>query len=184
MSDCDDPNHGFDDQLDMDIEDFLPDTPEGIDKDVEPEMFSKWPDLNGKQVLKTSLVATLSTAFSKKLSVQTLWNMGMTLESLLNSKKHDELDPDSVDGEDFMKKGDPLACLMRSGFNICLAAIEVMGFQFGKEKVIKTTAKMDDLEDADKQIKIVGQIVDLKMSSPKNESWDWNKHYVPLNIDP
>jgi hypothetical protein len=69
MSDCDDPNHGFDDQLDMDIEDFLPDTPEGIDKDVEPEMFSKWLDLNGKQVLKTSLVATLSTAFSKKVSV-------------------------------------------------------------------------------------------------------------------
>jgi hypothetical protein len=45
-----------------------------------------------------------------------------------------------------------------------------MGFWFGQEKVIKTTAKMDDLEDADKQIKIVGQIIDLNMSSPKNES--------------
>jgi hypothetical protein len=53
----------------MDIEIFLPDTPEDIDKDVEPEMFSKWLDLDGKQVLKTSVVATLSTAFSKKLSV-------------------------------------------------------------------------------------------------------------------
>jgi hypothetical protein len=37
--------------------------------------------------------------------------MGMTLESLLNSKKHDELDPDD-NGEDFMKKGDPVTCLI------------------------------------------------------------------------
>jgi hypothetical protein len=79
--DCD-----FDDPLGMDIEDFLPNTPEDIDKDAEPKTFSKWLDLGGKQVLKTSVVATLSTAFSKKLSVRTLQNMGMTLEGLLNSK--------------------------------------------------------------------------------------------------
>jgi hypothetical protein len=65
--------------------------------------------LDGKQVLKASLVATLSTTFSKKLSVRTLQNLGMTLEGLLNSKKHDELDPDDMDGEDVMKKGD--SCL-------------------------------------------------------------------------
>jgi hypothetical protein len=59
----------------------------------------------------------------------------------------------------------------------------VIVFWFGNEKITKTTATMDDLEDADKQIKIVGQIVDLKMASPKNESWDWNKHYVPLDIN-
>ena len=40
-----------------------------------------------------------------------------------------------------------------------------MGFQIGKEKVTKTAAKMDDLEDADKQIKIIGQIIDLNMTS-------------------
>ena len=31
----------FDNPLGMDIGDFLPDTPEGIDEDVEPKMFSK-----------------------------------------------------------------------------------------------------------------------------------------------
>jgi len=41
--------------------------------------------------------------------------MGMTLEGLLNSKKHDELDPNNMNGEDFMKKGDPVACLIQSG---------------------------------------------------------------------
>ena len=69
ISDHNDPIQDFDYPLGMDIEDFLSDTPEGIDKDVEPEMFSKWLELEGRQVLKTSVVATLSTAFSKKLSV-------------------------------------------------------------------------------------------------------------------
>jgi hypothetical protein len=64
-----DHNHDFDDPLGMDIVIFLPDTPEDIDKDAEPKTFSKWLDLNGKQVLKTSVVATSSTAFSKELSV-------------------------------------------------------------------------------------------------------------------
>ena len=109
--------------------------------------------------------------------------MGMTLESLLNSKKHDELDPDNMDGEDFMKKGDPAACSIQSGSKICLAVIEVIGFRFGKEKAIKTTATMDDLEDIDKQIKIIGHVINLSMSSPKKESWDWNRHYVPLDVD-
>lgn len=56
-------------------------------------------------------MATLSTALSKKISVQTLQNMGMTLEGLLNSKKNDELDPDNMDGEDFMKKRRPCCML-------------------------------------------------------------------------
>lgn len=65
-------------------------------EDVLPETFSKWLDYNGKKILKTSFVATLSTAHSKKLTVQTFWNMGLTLETLLNSKRHDhELDADN-----------------------------------------------------------------------------------------
>ena len=79
---------------------------------------------------------------------------------------------------------DPIACLIQSGPKICLAEMEVIGFQFGKDKVTKTIATMDDLEDTEKQIKIIGQIINLqlKMSSPKKESWDWNKHYVLLDI--
>jgi hypothetical protein len=61
-----------------------------------------------------------------------------------------------MNGEDVMKNGDPVACLVQSGTKICLAVIEVIGFWFGKEKTTKTTATMDDLEDTNKQIKIVG----------------------------
>jgi len=63
--------------------------------------------------------------------------MGMTLEGLLNSKKHDELDPDNINGEDFTKKGDPVACLIQSGPKICLAVIEVIGFRLEKTRLQK-----------------------------------------------
>ena len=64
-NDCD---HNFDDPLGMDIEDSLPDTLEEIDKNSDPETFSKWLDLNGKQVLKTSVVAILSSSVAMFLS--------------------------------------------------------------------------------------------------------------------
>src|SRR5882762_5103232 len=108
--------------------------------------------------------------------------MGLTLETLLNSKRHDhELDVDN--DLDLMKKSDLAACLVRSGPKICLAVIEVVGFLFGTEKVVKSTATMDDLENTNKQIKVVGQIVNLKGSSSTMQSWDWNKRYVALDID-
>jgi hypothetical protein len=97
---------GYDGQdLDFDdpLEDFLPDTPQEIDEDVLPKTFSKWLDYDGKKILKTSFVATLSMVYSKKLTIQTFQNMGLTLETLLNSKKHDhELNADN--DVDLMKK--------------------------------------------------------------------------------
>jgi hypothetical protein len=55
-----------------------------------------------------------------------------------------------------------------------LAVIEVIGFLFKTDKVVKSTATMDDLEDPNKQIKVVGQIVNLKMSSSAMQPLDWN----------
>ena len=53
--------------------------------------------------------------------------------------------------------------------------IEVIGFLFKSENVVKSTATMDDLEDPHKQIKVVDQIVNLRISSSAMQSWDWNK---------
>ena len=73
--------------------------------------------------------------------------MGITLEGLLNSKKHDELDPDNLDGEDFMKKGDPVVCLIRSSCG------RGDGISVWQREGYKDNSKIDDLEDADKQVK-------------------------------
>jgi hypothetical protein len=60
-----------------------------------------------------------------------------------------------------------------------MAVLEVTGFRFLKEKVARTIAALDDLENPDKQIKISGQIIDLHKSSPS--SWEWTKNYLSLN---
>ena len=60
-----------------------------------------------------------------------------------------------------------------------MAVLEVTGFWFLKEKVAKTIAMLDDLEDPDNHIKISGQIIDLFASSPS--SWEWTKKYLSLD---
>ena len=95
----DDPIENFEN-----FEDFLPDTPQEIDEDALPKTFSKWLDYDRKKILKTSFVSTLSTVYSKKL-------MGLILETVLNSKKHDhELNADN--DMDLMKKSDLASCLV------------------------------------------------------------------------
>ena len=81
------------------------------------------------------------------------------MEDLRNSRS-DELDPENMEDEDYMKKGDLAATLVRSGNRICMAVLEVTGFQFLKEKVAQTIATLDDLENPNNQIKIIGQIID------------------------
>ena len=64
-----------------------------------------------------------------------------------------------------------------------MAVLEVTGFQFAKEKIIQTTALMDDLESRDKQIKIIGQLIELCMPSSKMDSWQWTGKYIQLDVN-
>ena len=57
------------DSLGMDIDDFLPDSAEGIEQNAEPETFSKFLNVDGKEFLKTSVVAGLSSNRSKKVTM-------------------------------------------------------------------------------------------------------------------
>jgi len=83
--------------------------------------------------------------------------VGLTLETV----KHDhELNADN--DVDLMKKNQILL-------------LAWVGFLFKNDKVVKSTATMDDLENTNKQIKVVGQIVHLKMYSSTIQSWDWSK---------
>ena len=51
-----------------------------------------------------------------------------------------------------------------------MAILEVAGFQFLKEKIVRTIAVLDDLENPNNQIKISGQIIDLCTFS--SSSWE------------
>jgi hypothetical protein len=57
------------DSLGMDIHDFLPDSAEEIEQNAEPEIFSKFLIVDGKEFLETSIVAGLSSNRSKKVTM-------------------------------------------------------------------------------------------------------------------
>jgi hypothetical protein len=62
-----------------------------------------------------------------------------------------------------------------------LAILEVTEFWFGTSKITKSAALMDDPENKDKQIMVIGQIIDLCMSSHREHFWEWTKDYVMLD---
>lgn len=64
-----DADDNADTPLGMDVDDFLPDTVEGIEESVEPETFSKTLMVDGKEFLKSSVVASLSSNRSKKVTI-------------------------------------------------------------------------------------------------------------------
>ena len=84
------------DSLGMDIHDFLPDSAEEIEQNAEPEIFSKFLIVDGKEFLETSIVAGLSSNRSKKVTMWTLQSGGMALHqenpnmlnNYLNKLKH------------------------------------------------------------------------------------------------
>jgi len=150
----------------------------GMEESVEPEAFSETLIVDGKEFLKSSVVASLSSNHSKKVTMRTLQVQGVSLEDLQNFKSN-ELDPEDMEDGDYMKKGDLVATLVQSGNKICMAVLEVIEFQFLKEKATQIIAALDDLENLNNQIKISGQIIDLQPSS--SSFWEWNKNYLSLD---
>jgi len=129
--------------------------------------------------LKNSLVATLNNKSSKKVPWRTWRVRGVAIEDLYNSKQ-EEMDSDDMEDNEYMKKGDLAASLMRCGDEICLCVIEVTEFQFSTEKTAHVTAALDDVENKNKQIKVTGQIIELKPSSPRMDFWEWTRNYLSV----
>jgi hypothetical protein len=67
MVDAEADGDTYDHKLGMGLEDSLPDSPESIDADAEPEAFYKKISYEGKEILKNSLVTTLNNKSSKKV---------------------------------------------------------------------------------------------------------------------
>jgi len=134
--------------------------------------------LQWKKILKTLFVATLSTVHSKKLTVRTFRNMGLTLETLLNSKRHDhELNVNN--DVDLMKKSDLAVAWCDLGQDM-LGCMKWLVPVWDREGC-KSTATMDDLEIPIK-IKVVGQII-IWNAIFYNGVLGLNKRYVALDVD-
>jgi hypothetical protein len=156
----------YDHELGVGLEDLLPETQEGIETDAEPLAFTKKITHEGKEVMKSSLIATLNNSKSKKVPWRTWRVRNVAIDDLYNSKR-EEMYSDDMEDEEYLKKGDLAAALVRSGGEICLCAIEVKEFQFGTEKATHVSAALSDLEDVSKAIKVTGQIIALVPSTTK-----------------
>ncbi|KAJ7265314.1 hypothetical protein C8J57DRAFT_1511871 [Mycena rebaudengoi] len=89
-----------DEPLGMDLDDFLPETIQGLDEDAPAPTVDKFLEAaDGVKYLKSSLVASLSTNRTKKVTMRTLRAQGVALEDL-QKRKSTELDLLNLSDED------------------------------------------------------------------------------------
>jgi len=72
----------------------------------------------------------------------------VAIEDLYNSKQ-EEIDPDDMEDDDYMKKGDLAASLVQCGGKICLCVMKSQDFGWYRENNSKQQ-QLDDLEDKNK----------------------------------
>ncbi|KAJ7886575.1 hypothetical protein B0H14DRAFT_2563255 [Mycena olivaceomarginata] len=182
VPDAQDQNDYDNNDLGIDLEDFLPETLEQLDQDEAPLVFSTRlvSAEDGKEYMKSSVVATLSSNRTRKATTRTLRVRGVALEDLRQKKLDIDLDFDPMENEDVLKAGDLVATLIRVNTHFCLGVIAVKGFKVGKDKAVKTTMDINKLTSLDLGIRIVGQIMDLKFDSVSG-SWQWTGRYLRID---
>ncbi|KAJ7933569.1 hypothetical protein B0H13DRAFT_1856074 [Mycena leptocephala] len=126
----------YDTYLGMDLEDFFPESVEQLEQDETPFAFSTRlvsPD-DGKEYMKSSIVATLSSNRSRKATTRTLRVQGVALEDLRQKRLDIDLDFGPMENEDVLKAGDLVATLIRVNTQFCLGVIAMKGFKVGKDR--------------------------------------------------
>ncbi|KAJ7104870.1 hypothetical protein C8R44DRAFT_807209 [Mycena epipterygia] len=177
------------DALGMDLDDFLPDTTSGIDTDALPTAASKYIEAGGKRFLKSSVVASLSSNRTKKVTMRTLRAQGVALEDL-QKRKSTQLDLLDLSDEQVVKAGDLAGTLFQSGNKICLAVLMIKGFRVGKDKTVRTIIEAKELEKTEAHIRVVAQVMELEnprtsrsVISPPENFWEWTGKFIMLDLD-
>jgi hypothetical protein len=163
----------FNEPAGMEIEDFLNDEEDSSSK-LDPYL-----TIDGEKYHKSSVVtARLTSKGARKATMRTLRVRGVTLDNLRESD-HTALNSENLTQDDMIKKQDIVAALIRAEDDICLAVVEVLGFEEVGSKARSTEVKMDDLEGSDKPITVFGQILELRpTANPEALKWLWTGHYI------
>ncbi|KAJ7844595.1 hypothetical protein B0H14DRAFT_2585108 [Mycena olivaceomarginata] len=160
-----------------------------LDTDEPPLAASKYIETGGKKFLKSSVVASLSSNRTKKVTMRTLRAQGVALEDL-QKRKTQELDLLNLAEEDVMKAGDLAATQFQSGQYICLAVLMVKGFRLGKDKTIRNVIEMDELANEASNIRVVARVMEFEnprttasVISPEQNFWEWTGKFIMLDLD-
>ncbi|KAJ7608465.1 hypothetical protein DFH06DRAFT_1017692 [Mycena polygramma] len=164
------------DILGLDLENYFPDD---LDKEDPPSMVTKFlTDENGKQYLKSSLVAGLSSSRSKKSTLRTQRVQGISVADFHQKKLDIDFDP--LEEEDMVKIDDLVGILVRTEEDICLCTLIIKEFKKENQTIPLSAIHLDDQENPDSGITVVGQLMEMTQSADKT-SWEWNKKFLKID---
>ncbi|KAI0066999.1 hypothetical protein BV25DRAFT_1897244 [Artomyces pyxidatus] len=176
----------------MDIEDFL----EAKDDETSERQAERFLTLDGKKYLKSSVVAAfLTSKRARKVTMRTLRARGVTVEDL--RRGDEDWNSDELDKEDLIKVGDVAGTLVRTEDRICLAVIEILGFEIQHTRRQLAAISINELDsEGDKAVTITAQIMDLTPhgivlpnldtepldTAQIDGSWTWTNQYVRFGM--
>lgn len=190
-----DDKYGWEIPIGVEIEDLLSDRVEdhlsGNPCPATPDhtaTHDKYLEVDGKRYLKSSLVATLSSKYSKKVTMRVLRARGVAAETALTgSEDKRRFDDSHLDSDDLLKAGDLAAILAKTATTggaqprtVSLAVVEITGFREGS----KLHASLHSPRLKDSSIKVAAQVLELKQTAEigsEHEVWEWTGRFLKLN---
>ncbi|THH30616.1 hypothetical protein EUX98_g3584 [Antrodiella citrinella] len=162
----------------MDLEDFLAGQSEVLRDDFEDYLI-----IEGKKYLKSSVVTSLLTSNRAKLvSVRTLRARGVTLDDL--HARNSDLNSDNLAEGDHVKSGDLGAALVHVKKTICLAVLDIIGFEKKGVKGRLTAVDVAELEKKNSGITVIAQAIKLQERTlGQDMEWIWIQEYIQLHSD-
>ena len=145
--------------------------------------------VDGKPYLKSSLVAMLSSKYSKKVTMRVLRARGVAAETaLVGSDDRRRFDDSNLDDADLLKSSDLVALLVKTTLDsaadprtIGLALMEITGFKEGS----RLHASLASSRLRESSIRVVGQLLELRQTveiGSDHEAWEWAGRYLRLNV--
>ena len=201
--DYDDVEYGEDVPIGIEIEDFLAEEMEDSNTraaspddsgETSPKPHvnhSRFVDVNGKPMLKSTLVATLSNKLSKKVTTRVLRARGLASETALRGVAIDDrrLDDSNLESGNPMKSGELSAMLVGTPvigdsdsdtLELAVEVIEITGFREGS----KVHATLAGARLRDSKLRVVGQLLEMvpsEIDEEGDETWEWIGHYMKLD---
>jgi hypothetical protein len=187
----DDETYGDDVALGVELEDFLSDDPtdhahgdSGTDEPPPATYFV----IDGYRVMKSSLVATLSSKWSKKVNLRTLRARGVAKEAILAGNRKIINDSNLEALGNLIKTGDLVAFLAKTSValegggianGIALVVMETTGFREGEKGAHMSVIEGEKLRE--KTTKVIGQVLQLQIVDASSSHWQWTHRYLRLD---
>lgn len=173
--DSDEPTDDEQNVSGLTIDDLFPDTVGDADNNADSAL--RFLEVDGKKILKSSLITGLSSNRAKKVILRTLRMQGITLEDLYKSKFSDALDPILTDDSQLLKSGNIAGSFIWSKSILCFAVIEITGFRDSRQNITRRTANLDDVTNPNSQLLVSGQVMAIAENAG---TWKWMNEYLKI----